>query len=281
MTINGFLFAKVDALTVGLRSGRLHARGDVDFGAILAGEDLTLGRTPLDLQSGRLAHVSLPGLRSRLRLGGLKVDLAKVGGTAPSVSIDLSAGSISVSAGVSYTLASSTLALDGTLGVSRRGITAELHSKGFSVPLRIAGRQLFELKLLDFTYDQPEDAWSLGGAADVALPGGFSADASASGGVKHGRFDALSLALEVKGGAGIPGPFGTFVSGCSFDLSGASNGFSKATIGLGLDGAGRSRSSARSASASRARDRLTSATSVSSSARRRPRTPAGICDWWR
>ena len=32
VTINGFLFAKVDALTVGLRSGRLHARGDVDFG---------------------------------------------------------------------------------------------------------------------------------------------------------------------------------------------------------------------------------------------------------
>ena len=236
VTINGFLFAKVDELTVGLRSGRLHANGDVDFGAILAGEDLTLGRTPLDLQSGKLAHVSLPGLRSRLRLGGLKVDLSKVGGTPPSVSIDLAAGSISVSAGVSYTLASSTLALDGTLGVSRKGITAELHSKGFSVPLRIAGRQLFELKSLDFTYSQPDDAWSLGGAADVALPGGFSADASASGGVKHGRFDALKLALEVKGGAGIPGPFGTFVSGGSFDLSGASDGFSKATIGLGLDG---------------------------------------------
>jgi hypothetical protein len=152
------------------------------------------------------------------------------------VSIDLAAGSISVSAGVSYTLASSTLALDGTLGISRAGITADLHSTGFSVPLRIAGRQLFELKSLDFTYSQPEDAWTLGGAADVALPGGFSADASASGRVKHGRFDALKLALDVKGGAGIPGPFGTVVSGGSFDLSGASDGFAKATIGLGLDG---------------------------------------------
>ncbi len=236
VTINGFLFAKVDTLTVGLKSGRIHANGDADFGVIVSGEDLTLARTPLDLQSGKLAHVSLPGLRSRLKLGGLKVDLAKIGGTAPSVSIDLAAGSVSLSAGVSYQLAASTLALNGTLGVSRAGITAELHSSGFTVPLRIAGRQLFELKSLDFTYDQPQDAWSLGGAADVALPGGFGADASASGAVKHGRFDALSLKLDVTGGAGIPGPFGTFVSGGSFDLSGASDGFSKATIGLGLDG---------------------------------------------
>jgi hypothetical protein len=98
VTINGFLFARVDALTVGVRSGRLHAKGDVDFGAILAGGDLTLGRTPLDLQSGRLAHVSPPGLRSRLRLGGLKIDLAKVGRDGP-VGVDRPGGGIDLGVG--------------------------------------------------------------------------------------------------------------------------------------------------------------------------------------
>jgi hypothetical protein len=236
VTINGFLFAEVDSLQVGLRDGRLHSDGDVTFGAIVSGYDLTLGRVPLDLQSGRLSHISLPGLKSGLRLGGLKVGFSRLGGTPPTVTIDLAAGSISVSAAVTDTVAQTTLSLEGALGISGKGVTVDLTSKGFTIPIRIAGRQLFELKSLDFHYSQPDDSWSLGGDADVSLPGGFGAEASASGAVKHGRFDALSLKLDVTGGAGIPGPFGTFVSGGSFGLAGVAGGLGNSTISLGLDG---------------------------------------------
>ena len=236
VTINGFLYAEVKRLEVHRKEGRITSDGDAEFGVIVSGYDVPLGRVPLALQAQGLGHARLTGLRSGLKLGGLKLNLARFGGSAPTADIDLAKGSLSVTAGVDYRLAATTLSLQGSLQFASSGVVADLTSDGLSLPVKIAGRQLFTLHSLSFRYDSAKDAWSLGGGAEVALPDGPGLDATVKGGVVRGRFDSLSVELAAGGDTGLPGPFDTYLSGGSFDLSGVSHGFHDATIGVGLDG---------------------------------------------
>lgn len=234
VTINGFLFLSTGKTVVDTSRAQIRTSGGADFGVVVGGADIRLARTRFDVRAADLKRFRLPGLRSRLSLGGLPVDLARVGGEAPSVSVDLGGGTITLSAGIAYRLAGAELAASGKVGFGRPGISGSLSTKGFSVPLRIAGRQLFALEDLGFSFDQASATWKVSGAGSVSLPSTGKIAASASGGVRNGRFDALSLALRA--GAGVPGPYGTFFAGGSFDLSGAAQGVRSVKVGVGLDG---------------------------------------------
>jgi hypothetical protein len=236
VTINGFLFLSTSRIAVDLSRAEIRTSGDADFGVIVAGADIRLARTRFDVQAADLRSFRLPGLSSKLSLGGLPVDLSRVGGKSPSLSVDLTAGTITASAGISYRLAGAALAASGKVSFGRPGIAGELSTKGFSVPLQIAGRQLFALDELGFSFDQTDASWKVSGGGSVSLPSAGKLAASAAGGVRNGRFDSLALALQAGVGAGVPGPYGTFFSGGSFDLAGAAQGLGSVKVGIGLDG---------------------------------------------
>ncbi|WP_445150713.1 hypothetical protein [Baekduia sp. Peel2402] len=236
VTINGFLFLSTSKISVDVSRAAIRTSGDADFGVIVGGTDLRLARTAFDVTAAGLRGFHLPGLSSQLKLGGLPIELSRVGGQAPSVSIDLGAGTIALSAGISYKLAGAALAASGKVSFGTPGISGELSTKGFSAPLRIAGRQLFELKELGFSFNQADASWKVSGGGSISLPTAGTVSASASGGVKDGRFDSLSLALAAGAGGGVAGPYGTFFSGGSFDLANAAQGLASITVGVGIDG---------------------------------------------
>jgi hypothetical protein len=236
VTINGFLFLSTSKISVDVSRAEIRTSGTADFGVIVAGADLRLARTQFDVKAADLRSFRLPGLSSKLSLGGLPIDLSRLGGQSPSLSIDLAAGTITASAGISYKLAGAALAASGKVSFGKPGVSGELSTKGFSAPLRIGGRQLFELKELGFSFSQADASWKVSGGGSVSLPSAGTIAASAAGGVRDGRFDSLSLALQASGGAGVPGPYGTFFSGGSFDIANAAQGFGSVKIGVGLDG---------------------------------------------
>jgi hypothetical protein len=236
VTINGFLFLSTSKISVDVSRAEIRTSGSADFGVIVAGADIRLARTAFDVKAADLRSFRLPGLSSKLSLGGLPIDLSRVGGQAPSLSIDLSAGTITASAGISYKLAGAALAASGSVSFGKPGISGELSTKGFSAPLRIAGRQLFELKELGFSFNQADASWKVSGGGAISLPSAGTLAANAAGGVRNGRFDSLSLALQASAGAGVPGPYGTFFSGGSFDIANAAQGFGSVNIGVGIDG---------------------------------------------
>jgi hypothetical protein len=236
VTINGFLFLSTSKISVDVSRAEIRTSGNADFGVIVAGADLRLARTKFDVKAADLRSFRLPGLSSKLSLGGLPIDLSRVGGQSPSLSIDLNAATITASAGISYKLAGAALAASGKVSFGKPGISGELSTKGFSAPLRIGGRQLFELKELGFSFNQADASWKVSGGGSVSLPSTGTIAASAAGGVRDGRFDSLSLALQASAGAGVAGPYGTFFAGGSFDIANAAQGFGAVKIGVGLDG---------------------------------------------
>lgn len=238
-TINGFLFADGGTLRVDTRAATVTSATPVSFGVIGGGTRITLGRTRLQLDARRLRGFTLPSALTRLRLGGLPLDLSRVGGRSPQLSLDLIGGTLTISAGLQYPLLGSTLAATGEVAFGRAGWSGKLSASGFSVPLTVRDRQLFELKEFDVAYAQAQDTWTVAGRGSVTLPNTAAFDAEAGGVFAGGKLRDVSLAGSASpsgGNRGLPGPYGTYLNAAGFALGNLDGGASKVTAGVLLGG---------------------------------------------